>query len=324
MGSRHRGAMPSSALTNALALMSAQDGLAHVAQLRALGVSKAEVSSRLASGSWRRERPGVLAVAGAPVTQAMALRAAYLALRFPQRGAGERDVAVTGSSAAGLYSWPLPPGFVPVAPRLIVPARVTPRAAPAVRVGDWAHRRFAEVAGLRTAIPADALLDLAGEISRDDVFALVQAEVHRRPATARRLRTRCRSGAEGSASIRSVLDALDQGIDSVLHEHGHSHLRVVRLPKPRCGVELFSGMGSCDCVIDRPGATAPPWGLVVGWDGATHRLEKRKYRHDQLRDRQARREGWKYAHYGWDDHLHPDDMYGDLTERWGRVLRGTW
>jgi hypothetical protein len=155
-------------------------------------------------------------------------------------------------------------------------------------------------------------------------FAAVQAEVFRRPATADRLRARCRHGAEGSASIRSILDALDQGIDSVLHEHGHGHLRVVQLPKPRCGLTVLEGMGACDCVIMRPGATSPPWGLIVGWDGETHRLKKRKYRHDRLRDRAARRQGYGFNHYGGEDHEHPDDMYADLTDTWGRILEGSW
>lgn len=153
-------------------------------------------------------------------------------------------------------------------------------------------------------------------------FAVVQDELFRRPVGRDRLLSRCREGVAGSTAIRGIVGALDRGIDSVLHEHGHRHLAVVRLPAPICGLEVIEGIGAVDCAIARPGALGPPWGMVVGWDGELHRLKRRKFRHDRVRDRRAKKSGWESVHYGWEDHEEPADMYDDLLVTWTRVLAG--
>ncbi len=154
------------------------------------------------------------------------------------------------------------------------------------------------------------------------MFSYVQDELFRRPAGRERLLSRCREGVDGSGNVRQIVAALDTGVDSVLHRNGHRHLAEVRLPKPSCGVVLIDGMGEVDCVLKRPSAVEPPWGMVVHWDGDIHRVSKRKRRHDRVSDRRLRRGGWASVRYGWADHEEPADMYADLDETWAHVLAG--
>ena len=56
------------AIEAATALITRQHGVAHVAQLRACGLTDAAVAGRVRSGSWTLVAPDVVAVAGAPET----------------------------------------------------------------------------------------------------------------------------------------------------------------------------------------------------------------------------------------------------------------
>ena len=308
------------------ALMSSQGGVGHVRQGSSLGLGRAAVTNRLSSGSWIEVQPGVVGAAGVPESRERAVWAAYLSVLYGGRSPKPRPVAVAGVSAAASYGWTVRSPYDAIGPRLITPYGVRGPSlvddAEVRRVGDWNDRRFALVAGRTTTVPIDTVLDLAAGMSRDDLFAVVQEELFRRPSGRDRLLCRTREGVAGSTAVRGIVGALDRGIDSVLHEHGHRHLAVVRLPPPTCGIEVIEGMGSVDCAIMRPGAVRPPWGMLVGWDGELHRLKRRKFRHDRVRDRRAKKGGWESVHYGWEDHEEPADMYDDMLVTWGRVLAG--
>ena len=257
-----------------------------------------------------------------PPTSRGRLHAAYLAVEFGGRDASRRKVAVSSCCAADLLGWEIP-SHRPI-PRLITPADVRADSAPAIvrRVCDWPRRQFAVVDGLVTTVPADTLLDIAPDVSDATLLALTQAELHRRPSSAVRVASRCREGVIGSTRMRVVLGRLEVGVDSVLHRYGHAHLRTARLPRPECGLEVLPRTGERDCVLRRPGAVEPPWGMVVNWDGDIHRVSRRKYSHDRAVDRQLRRGGWASVRYGWQDHEEPADMYEDMTTTWALVSAG--
>jgi len=314
--------MADNALRSFYELMARQGGTAHVRQARALGVSRGRLESRHAELVVLQ--PGVVAHAGAPATTERAAWAAYLSVRLGGRMDDPRPVAVASLSAARAYGWPVAPG-TPSTPHLVAPCAVRARGLVDTqlrRVGDWDHRRFATVSGRLTTAPIDTVLDLAGVLPRDDLYRYVQDELFRRASGRERLVARCREGVAGSTHVREVVAALDRGVDSVLHQNGHRHLAVVRLPEPDCGVELVPGLGEHDCVLRRPRATEAPWGMVVNWDGDIHRVSRRKYGHDRGVDRVLRRRGWASGRYGWEDHTEPADMYVDLTETWAHVMAG--
>lgn len=303
-------------------LMRVQHGMIHVRQARSLGVTRHQIATRLANGALVVVQPGVVTPAGVDPSPRALVHASYLAVQFGGTSASPRRVAVADCCAAASYGWLLP-SHEP-RPHLIVPVDVRAErvSARVRRVRDWDRRRFATVDGLVTTIPVDTLLDLAAIFDRDELFPLVQSALHRRPSDTARLVARCREGVAGSTHVREVVAALRVGVDSVLHRHGHRHLRVAGLPRPECGLELLPRTGPRDCVLRRPRATAPPWGMVVNWDGDIHRVSRRKQRHDRAVDRRLRRGGWASVRYGWEDHEEPADMYDDLTTTWGLVLDG--
>lgn len=316
------------ALRRVLAVLGTQAGTLHVRQAIAEGISQRRVNARIAAGGWVEGPPGVVRIAGSPDTWDQRVWRWYLAARDGPR-TRPHDVALAGLTAARSLGWELqreqenaPLEFVfRIGPRAPVADEKTARF---TRVGDWPQRRFATVRGWQVTHPIDTCVDLARPLSREELFGFVQAELFRRPAGRERLLERCRQGVAGAETVRSIAAAIDSGIDSVFHEQGHGLLREIGVPRPVCGQVIVEGTGEIDCLIKRPKATCPPWGLIVQWDGLVHRTVAAKRRHDRVRDRKALGSGYYMEHVEYEEMKARSALGERLTAAWDMVVKGVW
>ncbi len=307
-----------------MALMRRQSSTAHWVQLQELGLSWSQVTTRLASGSWAQPHPLVLVAGGADFAADTGVWAAWLAARYGERGNRRRDVAVGGwSAAAQLRLRPLPRPS-DTRPQLWVPYSASAPALAGVqvrRVRDWEQRTFVTLAGgLRSTARVDTIADLARHLSAGDLLALVQAQAWEHPGILVSLDARCGSGRAGSGRLSGATSAVRRGIDSALHERGLRLVARAGLPRPDCTRVLVEGQGVEDCVLERPGATGPPWGIVISWSGDVHRLERQKFVHDLRRGKSLRRGGWEHLPYGIEDVNAPAATVAELRTEWRRQL----
>jgi hypothetical protein len=298
------------------ALLRAQHGTIHHRQARALGLSERRIAGRLATGAWDVRHPGVYAVAGAPDRFETRCAAALLAVRHSGRDGEHRPVAVARLAALYLHD------LAHSEPRRVDLVTPWPDAhhdlagVHVVRAPTWPRRSFVVVDGLLVTGIADTIVDVGLLLPRDRLLAVVQEAAFARPGLSYAIIGACRRGRGGSAAARRAAALVAAGVDSSLHRRGHDLLRRAGLPKPACGVEVTAGAGPSDCVLRVPGATTPPYGLVVEWDGDAHRVDRRTFLHDREKDLLVRRAGWLTV------------RYTDAQVRAGTAvvadLRGTW
>lgn len=266
-------------LDRALDLLAAQHGVAHVAQLRRLGLPEDRVAQRVRSGSWSSHPGGVVAVAGAPDSGWRALWLAVVQVAVREDGR-LRPAAVGGLGAAWLH------GVVPEPPTTaeLVCGRGTWRpAGPGVRVRevrDWADRSFVRIGGLLVTALPDTLVDVAPYFGDADYLGLLQEQAFARADLPGRVLERCHRGSRGSARSRRAVVTLLGGVDSVLHARGVAALRAAGLAPDRCGGEAVAGAGPSDCVYLRNGRPV----LAVEFDGDVHRRARRTFLHDRAKD----------------------------------------
>lgn len=260
-------------------MLARQHGAAHVAQLRHLGLTGAQVEARLRSGSWMVASPGVVVASGAPETPLSAIWRAYVAAGTRDDGR-DRPVAVGGLAAAYLHEVvPGPPAHVEV---LVARGLSYPRPA-GVRMREvrtWGERGFVRRDGLLlTALP-DTLVDLGRFVDDATHLTLLQEQCYGRPGLAARVLARCGRGIEGSARTRRTAARLATGLDSPLHVRGVYLLRAAGLPPTRCDAEVVPGAGRSDCVYVVRGRAV----LALEFDGDAHRLSRRAFLHDRAKD----------------------------------------
>lgn len=304
---------------DAAALMRAQHGALDHRQARALGLSNRTIAARVAGGLWQPVHDAVYMGAGVPDGFAVRCAAAFLAVRHSGRAREHRPVAVARQSAAFLL------GFDVAAPRsvdLVVPGSDhAPRldGVRIVRATTWPHRAFARVDGLLLTSVQDTLVDLGRLVSRDRLLALVQEQAFARPGLPYAVLRACRRGRAGSAAARRAVALVLAGVDSSLHARGVALLRTTGLPAPACAEVVARGAGPSDCVIRVPDAVAPPYGLVVEWDGDAHRVDRATFLHDREKDRLVRRAGYLTLRYTDAQVRQGDVVVNDVRAEWAAL-----
>ena len=266
-------------IDRATALLAAQHGVAHVAQLRRAGVEDPQFDARVRSGSWVRVAPDVVAVAGAPRSPLRTIWQAVATTGFREDGT-ERPVAVGGAAAAYLLQ------VVPEPPRLVevvtARGRWCPRV-PGVRVRevrDWPDRAFVRLDGLLVTAPPDTLVDLARHYDDASYLTLLQDQCYGRFGLLGRVLGRCHRGHHGSARARRVAVQLAAGIDSALHARALDALREAGLAPAACSTPVVSGVGPSDCVYVADGRPV----LALEFDGDVHRLSRKAFLRDRAKD----------------------------------------
>lgn len=271
-----------------------QHGTIHRRQALGCGMTSAEIDARLASRAWERVHDQVYAVAGVPLTHELRCWAASIAVRFgTQDAARQRQVAVGGLNAAALLK--LTGRKAPTRVELVVPIGAAVPRLRGVRIrrlSCWADVGVVRIGGLLVTSRSDTIARLAALVSDDELLTVAQQELFHRRVSLPALAGRRRRGRDGSARLGRVVETLANRIDSTLHLRGRRVLVQAGMPTPQCGLTLVPGTGETDCVVFRKGATGPPWGYVVEWDGAVHWISRRKYRFGIWKRKRLRRTGF--------------------------------
>ncbi|HWL34700.1 MAG TPA: hypothetical protein VNQ77_00765 [Frankiaceae bacterium] len=299
------------AIDRASAVLAAQHGVAHVAQLARVGLTGAQVRARVASGSWVTVAPAVVGVRGAPDTD---LRRVWCAVvRTGVRDDGrERPVAVGGLAAAALL------GAVPDLPEcveVVVSRDLWCPRPPGVRVrkvNDWGIRRFVRHEGLLVTALPDTLVDVAPYFTDAAYHGILQDRCFGSSRLLGRVVARCHRGSKGSARARRVGAQLAAGLDSPLHARGVHVLRRAGLAPALCDVEVAAGAGPSDCVY----VTHRRPVLALEFDGDVHRLSRRAFLHDRAKDLLLREAGCQTLRFTAEQVERPARMVADV----GRAL----
>lgn len=297
------------AIDRAAALLAAQHGVAHVAQLRRLGLADAQVRARLGSGSWVTPMPDVVRAHGAPETTLSAIWLAVVAAGT-RRDGRERPVAVGGLAAAFLHDvLPDPPPRVEV---LVARGLAYPRPRGVVvrEVRTWAERGFVRREGLLVTALPDTLVDLARFLDDPAHLTLLQEQCYGRVGLTARVLARCGRGVEGSARARRSAALLAAGLDSPLHARAISVLRAAALAPSRCDIEVVAGAGRSDCVCIVRGRPV----LALEFDGDVHRLSRKAFLHDRAKDLLLREAGCQTLRFTAEQVAHPARLVAHVRD----------
>lgn len=230
-------------------LAAQQHGLASLDQLTRLGFSAGRIDHRRRSGRWTKAAPGVIRLAGAPVTWESELLAGVLALR--DAGVVARRAAATLHRFDGFV-----PGTGPV--EFLVERRHRNRRAecrvsstrrldrvdvvwvrrplPPAVLADADLRAAGLVRGFRVTAPSRTILDLAGVLTADELGNALDSACRlglTSPAyLARRFEAFRAPGRPGVARMAEVV--LDSGGHTWLERRFLRLVRAAGLPRPVC------------------------------------------------------------------------------------------
>lgn len=297
------------------ATMRAQQGVLHRRQAIGCGLTASAVDRLLRLRIWIRIHREVYAAAGAPVTHEGRCWAAWLAVRYGSKDGGRmRQVAVSGLAAARVLDMV---GDAVRVVELTVPLGAwVPRlrGVRIRRISDWSEVAISRVRGLMVTNRTETAVRLAALLSDDDLLTVLQEELFHRRVTLSRLAARRRRGRAGSARLGRVIAVLETRADSAMHVRGRRILVKAGMPRPQCGLELVPGTGETDCFVERKGATGPPYGYVVEYDGARHWLSRRKYQFGLWKRRVLERAGYPVMRFTDEDLDDPAEMIREVLE----------
>ena len=226
----------SSLATRIATIARRQHGLVTKDQLADLGLSAKQVRGWTANGRFDRVLPGVLRLAGAPITPEQALFAAVLW--------GGSDALVSHRSAGELWGYD---GVKAVTREITVPAAAMKRLTEIVvhNTRTLATQRRTR-RGLPITTPERTLVDLAGVLNGKQLEIAFESARRERLVTVAsvqraldRLGTRGRSGSEQLQKLLSVL-AAEPPAESALEVMAARLLRESDLPKPQRQVEVIA------------------------------------------------------------------------------------
>ncbi len=254
--------------------MRMQGGVLARSQAMGVGMGESALDRVLADGSWQVAYPGIYHV-GELTFQGRAWAGILLGGR----------AAVLGRRTAAYLDGLLP---VPDQVEVWVGVGHEVKQRPGLRFigGDRTGRGDPT----RTRVP-DTILDLAAELSSDDLLSLVADAVAWGRTSERQLRAavRGRTRIRGGALLREVLGEVSSGFHSPLES------RYTRNVEKAHGLPMASrqyrlGGVRCDAYYD-------PFGLVVELDGSTH-FGAKAY-DDMSRDNQHALQGLSTLRFGW-------------------------
>jgi very-short-patch-repair endonuclease len=280
-----------------------QHGLLTLSQLRDLGVTRAQMRSRLRQGVLAKEHNSVVRIAGAPVTPRVRLLAAVL-------GAGPTAVASHRSAAV---LWGLE-GIWENEPEMTVPRGCRFRPATGVLVHqstDLDRSTPTVIDGVPATSVERTLLDLGAVVPARKVHIALD-HARRRKITSWNalldtLVTHARRGRDGVGTLRSILDdhfgevvATESGFERLVY----SFLREAGLPAPILQYEVRIGPQRF-----RLDMAYPEKRVAIELDGAVH-LRQDVWEADHVRQNALVNGGWTILRYTWKDY----------TEHQGRIF----
>lgn len=291
--------------------MRGQHGLATLDQLRALGVSRQAVRTRISSGTWVKADTAVVRAAAVPVTWEGQVMAHVLAA-----GSG----AVASHRTAGAL-WGLD-GRRRGTPEISVPRRRNYRRAEArVHKSSDLHlvtpvTRF----GIPTTPVSRTILDLGAVVSVGEVQLAIDS-ARRRGLTGwdQLLNTLVRHAARGRPGVRPLRTLLDQHFDDEsVTDSAFERLVMVLLAAsglPRPVLHHLVRAGGATYEID---LAYPERMLAIELDGTVH-LERSVWEKDHARQNALALAGWTVLRFTWRDYTrHPGRLVGEVGAALGR------
>ena len=287
--------------------MTAQDGLASVRQLDDLGVTRAQVRTRLRTGEWERLARGIVGLAGLGMTWRRRCRLALL-LAHPAAVLGhasaarlhgfdgyERDDRIILSIPRGVRHGALPDGVEGRSVKALLPKQCT------------------VVNGLRCVIRPVALVQLAGDDGTDAAAKALDSMLRNgdAPTWIRQVASQWRR--QGVAGPAQVLRLLDERVDGRLPRSWFQRLAKRALQER--GVHLVDEHR----VVDAAGTRLAELDLAdpvlrIGVECQSwrwHASPSARAR-DAVRKRRLRQLGWEIVEVWWSDLDDLDGVMADL------------
>ena len=287
-----------------LELAASRHGVFSRSEAASLGITPSRIRTNLRSGRWRVAAPGVLAVAGMPVTSRQMLAAVTLSR-------SGRPVA-SHRAAAGLHGLDgCPPGFVEVS----VVGTSIPRVDAVVhRVAVLDPDDVTWVDGIRATTIVRTLCDLGAVVSRDRVEQALDDALRRRvgPALIERAIDRLwRPGPTGVPVLAGILGERSPGSvpESWFERLMLKMLEDAGLPKPVVQYEVRDERGRFVARVD---AAYPRLKIAIEADSERYHGAPGARVRDLDRTRRLRRAQWEVVAVTWGDVRQPEAVLTDL------------
>lgn len=279
MSEKYRDGSPEASVRHVAA---GQHGLITRSQAIGAGLTPRVIQRRTATGEWVPVHRAVYRLAGAPVTWEQRLLAATLA----------SDGVASHRAAARLWCLDLPEWNRPI----VTVAASAYRSMRGVTVHHTRSLPRADRA-VRYGIPCTSvgrtLVDLAAELTFDDLEACVDSALRERLTTVRYLaRWLPAQGRDGTAVLRDLV------ADRRAHQPFGSRreaavcrmLVAAGLPRPVPQYELRDRRGR---FVARFDLAWPAWRVAVEFASYRHHFGRQAWRHDAARANRATAEGWR-------------------------------
>lgn len=269
-----------------------QHGLFTSTQAAEAGYSGSSLRRGVASGRWRRVRPGVYAFSTVGETWEQRMMAAVL-----WAGTG---ACASHRSAARL--WDLD-SFVEDAVDLTLCRDIRAHGVKVHRVRQLAARDVTRRKGILVTTPTRTLLDLGSVASlervEDAVDTCLRTGLTSTSALEEALQRLGGSGCRGAGVLRGVLrDIVDHGVlHSRLERRFDQLVRRHRLPRP---VRQFAVV-EAGRPVPRVDAAYPDVKLAIELDGYSHHSSRASFGYDRNRRNRLVLAGWTVLTFTWDD-----------------------
>lgn len=295
---------------DAAVLATRQDGLLSLRQCREVGLTRSQVTSRVARGRWEQIRPGVSRIRGTRPTWAGQVLAAVLAA-----GPGAVASHATAARLLGLQRAP-----VPEAVEITVPRPRHPRLAGVAvhQSRELSPLDLVRVGAVLCTSGPRTLVDLGSRLGDDLLTALVddavfggvaeRGAVHRRAAEL--------AAGRGGSGVLIRLTAPDAGetFRSWLEREAARALHEAGVPEPEWNVVVTDGQG----VVGEVDACWRVARVVVEFDGLRFHSSDEQRRADRARDRRLTLAGYRVLRYTWLDVRRRPEM---VATQIGEALR---
>lgn len=226
--------------------------------------------------------------------------------------------ALYGKTAAEWYGTAAPrsEGFHVIVPPGVVPARRS-GLVPHEGLGedDWQLRR-----GVRVTTPSRTFLDLATDLSRDQLVVLGDDMVRLDLVTPDDLRVAAAAAyrKRGVVRARDAAALVRTGVDSPPETRVRLILLRGGLPCPEPGLDIFDEAGGW---LGRPDLTYRELMLALQYEGDVHRTNRKRWRADIRRDEVLLDHGWDVVRLTGDDLRRPIALCERVRVRMRRQAR---
>jgi hypothetical protein len=261
------------------------------------GVPAKAIDRRVAGGHLEIVHRGIVRRRGVPVTYALRVEAARLAVG---------DEAVAGRRTAGSLHELLPAREIEIL--TTASRRNRPTGFTVIRTNHLPDDQVVPVRGIPTTSVPRTILDLGAVLSEADIRKLVRDSLRLRKTSAGVLRDvfddACRPGRPGSAAARSTLARLDLEripTESELEIAMFETIRAGGFPEPAAQVPVFDG----DMYVARPDGAYLDLLVDLEADGYEWHSAKPEWHRDRSRSNYLVSLGWVVLHFTWDDVARP-------------------